>query len=161
MTADPRRRIVHVALEEKGVVRRSPEVEHERAVAIYDLVEENSFVPKECPDAGPFRLRLRIEDGVRMVLDVRDEADRPLTEAVLPLKPFRGLVRDYFMVCESYYAAIKRSTLQQIEALDMGRRGLHNEGSELLRDSLSDRVEMDFDTARRLFTLLCVLHIRG
>ncbi|HZH27664.1 MAG TPA: UPF0262 family protein [Azospirillaceae bacterium] len=159
--ADPRHRIVHVALDEKGVVRRSPEVEHERAVAIYDLVEENRFVPAECPDKGPFRLHLRIEDGTRLILDIRDEADTPLTEVTVPLQPFRGIVRDYFMVCESYYNAIKHASLAQIEALDMGRRGLHNEGSELLRERMADKVEVDFDTARRLFTLICVLHLRG
>jgi len=159
--ADPRHRIVHVALDEKGVVRRSPEVEHERAVAIYDLVEENRFVPIECADKGPFRLHLRIEDGIRLILDIRDEADTPLTEVTVPLQPFRGIVRDYFMVCESYYNAIKHASLAQIEALDMGRRGLHNEGSELLRERMADKVEVDFDTARRLFTLICVLHLRG
>jgi uncharacterized protein (UPF0262 family) len=156
-----RHRIIHVALEEKGVIRRAPDVEHERAVAIYDLVEENRFVPKDCADAGPFRLRLRLEETTRLVLDVRDGADAPLTEIGLSLQPFRRIVRDYFMVCESYYAAIKRSTLAQIEALDMGRRGLHDEGSTLLMERLADRVEVDHPTARRLFTLICVLHMRG
>ncbi len=156
-----RRRIVHVALDERGVIRRAPDVEHERAVAIYDLIEENLFVPKDCADAGPFRLHLRLEDTTRLILDVRDGADAPLTEIALSLQPFRRIVRDYFMVCESYYAAIKRSTLAQIEALDMGRRGLHDEGSALLIERLADKVAVDHPTARRLFTLICVLHMRG
>lgn len=156
-----RHRIVFVALDERGVIRRAPDVEHERAVAIYDLIEENLFVPKECADAGPFRLHLRLEDTTRLILDVRDGADAPLTEIALSLQPFRRIVRDYFMVCESYYAAIKRSTLAQIEALDMGRRGLHDEGSALLIERLAEKVEVDHATARRLFTLICVLHMRG
>jgi uncharacterized protein (UPF0262 family) len=156
-----RHRIIHVALDERGVIRRAPDVEHERAVAIYDLIEENRFVPKECADAGPFRLHLRLEDTTRLILDVRDGADVPLTEIALSLQPFRRIVRDYFMVCESYYAAIKRSTLAQIEALDMGRRGLHDEGSALLIERLADKVEVDHATARRIFTLICVLHMRS
>ncbi|MFN8720742.1 MAG: UPF0262 family protein [Rhodospirillales bacterium] len=156
-----RQRIVHVALDERGVIRRAPDVEHERAVAIYDLIEENLFVPKAFADAGPFRLHLRLEDTTRLILDVRDGADAPLTEIALSLQPFRRIVRDYFMVCESYYAAIKRSTLAQIEALDMGRRGLHDEGSTLLIERLAEKVEVDHPTARRLFTLICVLHMRG
>jgi uncharacterized protein (UPF0262 family) len=155
------RRIIHVALEERGVIRRAPDVEHERAVAIYDLIEENLFVPKDCPDSGPYRLHLRLEDTTRLILDVRDAVEVPLTEITLSLQPFRRIVRDYFMVCESYYAAIKRSTLAQIEALDMGRRGLHDEGSTLLIERLADKAEVDHPTARRLFTLICVLHMRG
>lgn len=159
MSSD-RHRIVHVVLDERTVVRRSPEVEHERAVAIFDLLEENVFEPFDSGDAGPYRLHLGIEDN-RLVLDLRSEDDLHLDRIVLPLTPFRSIVRDYFMICESYYAAIKRSSPSQIEAIDMGRRGLHNEGSELLRERLADKVRMDLNTARRLFTLICVLHIKG
>jgi len=153
-------RIVHVVLDEKSVVRRRPEVEHERAVAIYDLLEENHFVSTEYAEQGPFNLHLGIEDN-RLIFDIRTQDGVPLTRVPLPLSPFRSIVKDYFMVCENYYNAIKRSTPSQIEAIDMGRRGLHNEGSALLRERLDGRVTMDHDTARRLFTLICVLHIRG
>lgn len=154
------RRIVHVTLDERSVVRRKPEVEHERAVAIFDLLEENQFHCCDHADDGPYHLHLSIEEN-RLVLDIRCEDDRGLTKIMLPLTLFRSIVRDYFMICESYYAAIKRSTPAQIEAIDMGRRGLHNEGSEVLRERLAGKVEMDLQTARRLFTLICVLHIRG
>ena len=154
------RRIVHVSLDEKTVVRRKPEVEHERAVAIFDLLEENEFCPCEHPDAGPYHLHLSIEEN-RLVFDIRCEDDRALCKVTLPLSTFRTIVKDYFLICESYYQAIKRATPSQIEAIDMGRRGLHNEGSELLRERLAGKVEMDLQTARRLFTLICVLHIRG
>ena len=152
-------RIVHITLDERSVIRRSPEVEQERAIAVYDLLEENRFRPLDA-GAGPFHLHLRIEEN-RLVLDVRDTAEAPRAIVALPLTPFRRVVRDYFQVCESYYDAIKRLSPSQIEAIDMGRRGLHNEGSTLLQERLVDRVVMDFPTARRLFTLLCVLHIRG
>jgi uncharacterized protein (UPF0262 family) len=154
------RRIVHVTLDEKSVVRRKPEVEHERAVAIFDLLEDNQFFPCEHADDGPYHLHLSIEDN-RLVLDIRREDDTALTKITLPLSPFRTIVKDYFLICESYYNAIKRSTPSQIEAIDMGRRGLHNEGSEVLRERLAGKVDLDLQTARRLFTLICVLHIRG
>jgi uncharacterized protein (UPF0262 family) len=152
-------RIVKITLDERTVVRRNPDVEHERAVAIYDLLEENSFLPA-AGHPGPFHLHLGIEES-RLALDVRSTDDKPLERVMLPLAPFRGIVKDYFLICESYYNAIRRSTPSQIEAIDMGRRGLHNEGSELLRERLADKVTIDLNTARRLFTLLCVLHIRG
>ncbi len=160
---DRKNRLVKVSLDEKSVVRRSAEVEHERAVAIYDLLEDNVFAPvAEATDMaeGPYALRLRIEEG-RLVLDIRAEDEAPLQAIHLSLAPFRRIVKDYFEVCESYFAAIKAASPAKIEAIDMGRRGLHNEGSELLRDRLAGKVEMDLDTARRLFTLICVLHIRG
>jgi uncharacterized protein (UPF0262 family) len=153
------RRIVKITLDERTVVRRNPDVEHERAVAIYDLLEENSFAPAG-GYAGPFHLHLAIEES-RLVLDLRSTEDEPLERILLPLAPFRGIVKDYFLICESYYNAIRRATPSQIEAIDMGRRGLHNEGSELLRERLADKATIDLGTARRLFTLLCVLHIRG
>ena len=152
-------RIVHITLDERAVIRRSPEVEQERAIAVYDLLEENRFRPLKA-GAGPYHLHLRIEEN-RLILDIRGVVEDPRAVVALPLTPFRRVVRDYFRVCESYYDAIKRLSPSQIEAIDMGRRGLHNDGSTLLQERLVERVAMDFPTARRLFTLLCVLHIRG
>jgi uncharacterized protein (UPF0262 family) len=157
--AERQARLVKLSLDEKSVVRRSPEVEHERAVAIYDLLEENSFTPAG-GHPGPFGLRLRIEES-RLVFDIRDQVEEPLAEVHISLSPFRRIVKDYFEVCESYFQAIKTASPSKIEAIDMGRRGLHNEGSELLRERLSGKIELDLATARRLFTLICVLHIRG
>src|SRR5262245_29766251 len=152
-------RIAGITLDERTVVRRSPDIEHERAVAIFDLLEENHFAPAS-KSVGPFHLHLSIEEN-RLNIEVRSAANGANETIVLPLAPFRGIVRDYFMVCESYYEAIRRSSLAQIEAIDMGRRSLHNEGSSLLMERLGDKVEIDLDTARRLFTLICVLHLRG
>lgn len=160
MSDEPRNRIVHLQLDERTVVRRKPEVEHERAVAIFDLLEENVFEPDGFADQGPFNLHISAEEG-RLTFDIRTQDGFELTRVLLPLSPFRSIVKDYFMICESYYAAIKRSTPAQIEALDMGRRGLHNDGSELLRERLAGKIAIDHQTARRLFTLVCVLHIRG
>ena len=154
-----RRRLVKITLDERTVVRRSPEVEHERAVAIYDLLEENSFAPAG-HEGGPYHLSLSIEDN-RLVMDIRGTDEVRVAEVQLAIGSFRRIVKDYFTICESYYQAIRRASPSQIEAIDMGRRGLHNEGSELLRERLRGKVELDFDTARRLFTLICVLHIRG
>lgn len=152
-------RIVKVALDERTVVRRSPEVEHERAVAIFDLIEDNSFAPNGA-NSGPYSLHLSIEEN-RLILDIRSEEEQPVGKVMLALGPFRRVVKDYFTVCESYFAAIKTASPSQIEAIDMGRRGLHNEGAELLRERLAGKVDLDGNTARRLFTLICVLHIRG
>ena len=154
-----RRCIANVSLDERTVVRRSPEVEHERAVAIFDLIEENSFALID-GEEGPYNLHLSIEE-TRLVIDVRSTDGTPIDKVMISLAPFRRVVKDYFTVCESYYQAIKRASPSQIEAIDMGRRGLHNEGSELLRERLAGKIEMDVNTARRLFTLICVLHIRG
>ncbi len=152
-------RLVNITLDERTVVRRSADVEHERAVAIFDLLEENRF---ELAGAhtGPFSLHLSVQDD-RLLFDVRDPEEQPLEVVALALAPFRRIVKDYFTVCESYFESIKTASPSKIEAIDMGRRGLHNEGSELLRERLDGRIDIDFDTARRLFTLLCVLHIRG
>lgn len=155
-----RHRIQHVELVETHVVRRRPEVEHERAVALFDLMEENSFQLGDKPDLGPFRLFLSIQDN-RLIFDIRDAQDAPLDRQVLPLSPFRTIVRDYFLICDSYYKAIRTAAPSQIEAIDMGRRGLHNEGSTLLQERLAPQIIVDHGTARRLFTLVCVLHIRG
>ena len=153
------KRIAGLFLDEHTVVRRSAQVEHERKVAIYDLLEENHFDPIG-DHGGPYNLHLSIEEN-RLVFDIRDADDSALTRFSLPTTPFRKIIKDYFLICDSYYQAIKTSSPSQIEAIDMGRRGLHNEGSELLRERLGERIEVDFDTARRLFTLICVLHIRG
>jgi uncharacterized protein (UPF0262 family) len=155
MTAKARR-IIDIVLDEESVARRSPEVEHERAVALFDLLEENDFALVGTP--GPYRLRIGIFEQ-RLVFDVRDKDGTKLRDIVLSLTPFRKVVKDYFLICESYYAAIKKLSPSQIEALDMGRRGLHNEGSELLRERLAGKIEIDSGTARRLFTLICALHI--
>ena len=152
-------RIAELTLDEKTVVRRSPDVEHERKVAIFDLLEENSFAPVGSP-GGPYHLRLAIEES-RLVFDIRLEDEVPHGKIMLSLTPFRKLIKDYFLICESYYDAIKSAAPSQIEAIDMGRRGLHNEGSSLLKERLGGKIDIDFDTARRLFTLICVLHIKG
>lgn len=152
-------RIQNIFLDERTVVNRTAQVEHERKVAIYDLIEDNSFNLVDGP-AGPYLLRLSIEEN-RLAFDVRDVNDHPLKRFILALSPFRSIVREYLMVCDSYYTAIKSSSPSQIEAIDMGRRGLHNDGSEILQDRLKAKVELDTATARRLFTLVCVLHIKG
>lgn len=152
-------KIANVFLDERTVVRRSANVEHERKVAIYDLLEKNLFAPANTPD-GPYNLHLGIEEN-RLAFDVRDENDAELTRFTLPLSPLRSIVRDYFLICDSYYKSIQTASPSQIEAIDMGRRGLHNEGSEVLRERLADKVDIDLNTARRLFTLICVLHIRA
>jgi uncharacterized protein (UPF0262 family) len=157
--ANDDQRLIDVKLDERTVVRRNPDVEHERAVAIFDLLEENTFSPAG-DLSGPFVLHLSIE-GDRLALDIHSQADEPLDRVLISLNPFRRIIKDYFTVCESYFEAIKKSTPSQIEAIDVGRRGLHNDGSELLRERLSGKIEIDFNTARRLFTLICVLHIKG
>jgi uncharacterized protein (UPF0262 family) len=159
-TAD-RARVVGITLDERTVIRRSPDIEHERAVAIFDLLDENLFRPVLHPEAGPYQLHLGLEEG-RLVMAIEAAEDRtPLEKVTLPLGALRKIIRDYFLVCENYYAAIRQSTPSQIEAIDMGRRSLHNEGAELLRQRLAEKVEIDHTTSRRLFTLICVLHIRG
>ena len=152
-------RIAGITLDEHTVVRRNADIEHERAVAISDLLEENHFAPAS-GFGGPFHLHLAIEEN-RLSIVVRSATKEASETFLLPLAPFRGIVRDYFMVCESYYEAIRRSSLAQIEAIDVGRRSLHDEGSTLLIERLADKVVVDHDTARRLFTLICVLHLRG
>lgn len=156
----PEQQIAQIFLDETSIIRRSPEVEQERAIAIYDLLESNHFAPTGELD-GPFHLHLRVEDRSRLVLDIRTTEDVSMREVSVPLVPLRRLIRDYFQICESYYDAIKKLTPSQIETIDMARRGLHDEGSAILLERLKETVEVDFDTARRLFTLVCVLHIRG
>lgn len=153
-------RIANITLDERLVVRRSPEIEHERAVAIFDLLEQNVFAPA-AGYAGPFNVHLSLRDGRVLVMDVADAAGAALEEVTLPLSPLRRLIKDYFTVCESYFQAIKTATPSRIEAIDMGRRGLHDEGATALEERLAARVRIDRETARRLFTLICVLHIRS
>ena len=153
------RRLVKITLDEGSIGRSSQDIEHERAVAIYDLIEDNSFAPAD-HDGGPYALHLSITEN-RLVFDIRQQDGTPLMAHLLSLTPFRKIVKDYFMICDSYYKAIRTATPTQIEAIDMGRRGLHNEGSELLKERLKDKIDVDFDTARRLFTLICVLHWKG
>jgi uncharacterized protein (UPF0262 family) len=152
-------RLVAVTLDEASIGRSGPDIEHERAVAIYDLLEENSFAPIE-GGRGPFKLNLSIT-GNRLVFDIRRANDKPVMAHLLSLTPLRRIVKDYFIICDSYYAAIRTATPERIEALDMGRRALHDEGSALLMERLKRKVKVDFDTARRLFTLICVLHWKG
>jgi len=159
MTEKSKNRLSAVELDPSIGPGPSPEAEHERRVAIYDLVEDNSFTLLTHPQ-GPYRLRLSTADG-RLILDVLDDSEERLSMIGLSMSPFRRIVKDYFMICESYYQAIRTATPSQIETIDMARRGLHNEGSELLRERLRGKVDVDFDTARRLFTLVCVLHWRG
>ncbi|MET0538577.1 MAG: UPF0262 family protein [Xanthobacteraceae bacterium] len=152
-------RLVAVTLDEQSIGRSNPDVEHERAVAIYDLLEENSFAPVGRDD-GPFTLHLSIT-GSRLMFDIRLADGSPIIAHLLSLTPLRRLVKDYYTVCDSYYAAIRTATPDRIEALDMARRGLHDDGSRILMERLERKVRVDFDTARRLFTLVCVLHWRG
>jgi uncharacterized protein (UPF0262 family) len=151
-------RIVALEIDQRSIVRWTAEVEHERNVAIFDLLEANSFGLVDFP--GPYRVVLSLRES-NLILDVAGVDGSERAEVVLGTRPFRGVVKDYFLICDSYFKAIKGATPSRIEAIDMARRGLHNEGSEILRDALAGRVELDHDTARRLFTLICVLHIRG
>ena len=157
--AERQAKLVKVALDEKSVVRRSPEVEHERAVAIYDLIEENSFQPVDQP-VGAYALHLSMSEN-RLVFDIRRPDGSPVVAHLFSLSPFRRIVKDYFMICDSYYQAIRTATPDKIEAIDMGRRGIHDEGSRTLQERLKGKVRLDFETARRLFTLITVLHWKG
>jgi uncharacterized protein (UPF0262 family) len=159
--ADPR--IIDVELDERTILWRSADIEQERRIAIFDLIEGNHFAPqRQHADgyAGPYRITLSVEEG-RLVLQIKREDGSPLEALILSLGRFRRPIRDYFAICDSYYQAIRASTPQQIETVDMARRAIHNEAAELLQERLDGKVTVDFDTARRLFTLICVLHIRG
>ncbi len=158
-STDPRRRLVAVSLDEESIGRSSADIEHERAVAIYDLIEQNVFAPVG-HEGGPYALHLSITEN-RLAFDVRLADGTPVVIHLLSLTPLRRIVKDYFLICDSYYKAIRTATPSQIEAIDMGRRGLHDEGSELLVERLAGKIELDRDTARRLFTLVCVLHWKG
>jgi uncharacterized protein (UPF0262 family) len=155
----PKQRLVAVTLDEGSIGRSNPDIEHERAVAIYDLIEENVFHPVD-HDGGPYALHLGLTEN-RLVFDIRLSDGTPVVAHLLSVTPLRRIVKDYFMVCDSYYQAIRTATPSQIEAIDMGRRSLHDEGSRILMERLRKKVRVDFDTARRLFTLVCVLHWKG
>ena len=159
MTSESVFRLAAVTLDEASVVRRTREIEQEREIAIYDLLEANSFRPA-ASEGGPYNLVLAIEEN-RLVFDIRLADDTPHGKIMLSLTPFRRIVKDYFLVCESYYKAIRTAPPSQIEALDMARRSLHDEGSKLLEERLDGKIALDHDTARRLFTLICVLHLKG
>ncbi|SIP97258.1 Uncharacterized protein, UPF0262 family [Rhizobium sp. RU33A] len=151
-------RLSDVVLDET-IGRSTPDVEHERAVAIFDLIEENSFEPVGHA-GGPYKLYLSLVDR-KLVFSIKTESGEHVAVHILSLTPLQRIIKDYFMICESYYEAIRSSTPSQIEAIDMGRRGIHNDGSQTLMDRLSGKIKLDFDTARRLFTLVCVLYWRG
>ncbi|HZM07633.1 MAG TPA: UPF0262 family protein [Methylocella sp.] len=154
-----RNRLVSVSLDEASINRGAADQEHERQIAIYDLIDENSFaLPGR--DAGPYGLKIALQDA-KLVLEVTEESGAPVVAHILSLTPFRGLLKDYFMICESYYAAIRTAMPSQIEAIDMGRRAIHNEAAELLLERLKGKIECDHDTARRIFTLVVALHWKG
>lgn len=159
--ADPR--IIAVELDERTIIWRNADVEQERRIAIFDLLEGNHFCPQRSYPQdyqGPFRVRLRVEEG-RLAIDIASEDDQLLETIILGLARFRRPIKDYFAICDSYFQAIRQATAQQIETIDMARRAIHNTAAETLIERLAGKIEVDFDTARRLFTLICVLHIRG
>lgn len=151
-------RIASITLDEASIRHRSMEIEHERAIAVADLMGENHFEPVGL-SCGPYNVHLRIEEG-RLVFDIQAAEGEGKTKVVLSVQPLKTIIRDYFLICESYWQALKASGAGKLEAIDMGRRGVHNEGSELLQTLLKDKIGVDFKTARRLFTLICVLHIK-
>jgi uncharacterized protein (UPF0262 family) len=157
--AETTQRIAEITLDERSVIRRNPEIERERAAAIADLVHGNHFAPTSGL-AGPFRVHLAISEG-RLAMEIVPVADAVGERIMLPLAPFSRIVKDYFLVCESYSKALHGANLGRVEAIDMGRRGLHDEGAELLMERLAGRVRIDRDTARRLFSLICVLHLKA
>jgi uncharacterized protein (UPF0262 family) len=154
-----KQRLISVTLDEESIGRSNPDVEHERKIAIYDLLEQNSFTPVG-RHHGPYALHLSI-NGNRLVFDIRREDGAHVVAHLFSLTPLRRIVKDYYLICDSYYQAIRTATPDKIEAIDMSRRSLHNEGSRILMDRLKDKVRIDIDTARRLFTLICVLHWKG
>ncbi len=162
----PDPRIIKVELDESTILRRNADIEQERRVAIFDLIEDNVFkmLPRDGRETGdyhgPYHLNLSVEEG-RLIWDIRREDGTPFEMLVLGLGRFRRIVRDYFAICDSYYQAIRKASAAEIETIDMARRGVHNEAAELLMERLEGKVETDFATARRLFTLICVLHIKG
>lgn len=156
-------RIIHIELDEQTIVWRNADIEQERRIAIYDLIEDNSFQPlsERCAGYdGPYSLTLSVTEG-RLVMQIGREDKSPLETIILALGRFRRPIRDYFAICDSYYQAIRQATSQEIETIDMARRGVHNQAAELLVERLEGKITVDFPTARRLFTLICVLHIKG
>ncbi len=158
--ADPR--IIDISLDQQSIIWRNADVEQERRIAIFDLLEENHFAPaRHHADGygGPYRVRLSTQEG-RLVIAIHREDDSPLEAIILGLARFRRPIREYFAICDSYFQAIRNASPQQIETIDMARRGIHNHAAEMLMERLEGKIEVDFDTARRLFTLICVLHIK-
>lgn len=158
--SDPR--IIAIGLDERTILRRNENVERERRVAVFDLLERNYFRPQteyEGGYAGPYRIFMRIEED-RLAIDIATKDDVHLETLTVSVLPLRRTIRSYFGICDSYYDAVRRGASSTIETVDMARRGIHNEAAEMLQERLAERVELDFDTARRLFTLLCVLHIK-
>jgi len=157
-------RISHIDLDDSGLPPPTPEIEQERKVALFDLLEDNSFIPSAREDRvvpdGPYRLGLSIRER-RLVFTIASEDKSEVGEFHLSLGPFRQVVKDYFQICESYFEAVKNLPPSQIETIDMARRGIHNEGARVLQERLEGKAEVDIDTARRLFTLICVLHFGG
>ncbi|MBZ6377655.1 hypothetical protein B5C34_03820 [Pacificimonas flava] len=156
-------RIADVSLDDRTILWRNADIEQERRVAIFDLLEGNSFrvLTEAAADyPGPYVIFLHVQEG-RLAIDVKTEAGDVLDTVIVPLSPFRRTIRDYFAICESYYQAIRERAPHEIETIDMARRGIHNDAAELLQQRLAEKIEVDFDTARRLFTLICVLHIKG
>ncbi len=164
MTASEQQKLVSVTLDENSIGRGSADQEHERTIAVYDLIENNRFAllgsDGVVQEGGPYALNIALMDA-KLVFDVRDVVGAPVVTHILSLTPFRRILKDYFMICESYYAAIRHATPSRIEAIDMGRRGLHNEGAQLLAERLKGKIDTDQDTARRLFTLITALHWKG
>ena len=156
-------RIAHISLDEETIIWRNADVEQERRVAIFDLIEENSFKPLRSVERGakgPYRLHLAVQDG-RLAMEIRDNDEQLLETLIIGLARFRRPIREYFAICDSYYQAIRKATPSEIETIDMARRGIHDHAAELLLERLDGKVETDFPTARRLFTLICVLQARG
>ncbi len=156
-------RIINIELDDATIIWRNADIEQERRIAIFDLIEENYFKPlREHADnyAGPYRLHLSVQEG-RLVITIAKENEEPLETLILALGRFRRPVRDYFAICDSYYQAIRKATAQEIETIDMARRAVHDQAAELLMERLEGKIEVDFQTARRLFTLICVLHIKS
>jgi uncharacterized protein (UPF0262 family) len=161
----PDARLIDIILDEHTILWRSAEIEQERRIAIFDLIEGNMFAPiraMEQGHGGPYRLTVAVNDG-RLSFSISDEQGSPLETIIMALGRFRRRFKDYFAICDSYYSAIKSggASAAQIETIDMARRGVHNDGANLLKDALAGKIDIDFDTARRLFTLICVLHIKG
>ncbi len=159
----PDLRISHIELDDATILWRNSDIEQERQVAMFDLIEDNTFKPIRSFEAGhhgPYRLRLSVRDG-RLVMEVSGAAGEELESLILGMARFRRPIRDYFAICESYYQAIRKATPLEIETIDMARRGIHNQAAELLLERLEGKIDTDFPTARRLFTLICVLHIRA
>jgi len=159
--ADPR--IIDISLDQQSIIWRNADVEQERRIAIFDLLEENYFEPVRHQHAdgyaGPYKVRLSTQEG-RLVIEIQRQDGSPLEAIILGLARFRRPIREYFAICDSYFQAIRNASPQQIETIDMARRGIHNQAAETLMERLDGKIKLDFDTARRLFTLICVLHIK-